>query len=76
MIPSPITPYWDIYTRQIRLASKGWPKLARALVVQASKYHRDDIDYGIGYDIESIIDFDIKIHIISMISKMISTMII
>ncbi len=46
-----IRPYWDIYTRQIRLASKGWP---RARVVQGSKYHRYDIEYDtIGYDIDN-----------------------
>ncbi len=48
-----IRPWWDIYTRQIRLASKGWPK---ARVVQDSRYPRYDVDYDIiGYDI----DYDI-----------------
>ncbi len=52
-----IKPYWDIYTRPIRLASKGCP---RAHVVQGSRYHRYDIDYDIiGYDI----DYDIMIMI-------------
>jgi hypothetical protein len=45
-----IRPYWDIYTRQIRLASIGWP---RARVVEGSRYYRYDIDYDIiGYDID------------------------
>jgi hypothetical protein len=36
-----------MYTRQIRLARKGWP---RARVVQVSRYHRYDNDYDIiGY---------------------------
>jgi hypothetical protein len=49
----PIIPYWDLYTRQIRLASKSWP---RALVMQGPRYHRYDIDFDIiGYDI----DYDI-----------------
>ncbi len=48
-----IRPYWDIYTRQIRLASRSW---SRAQVVQGSRYHRYDIDNDIiGYDI----DYDI-----------------
>ncbi len=48
-----IRPYWDIYTRQIRLASKDWP---RARAVQGSRSRRYDIDYDIiGYDI----DYDI-----------------
>jgi hypothetical protein len=45
--------YIYIYTRPVRLASKGWP---RAREVQGSRYHRHDIDYDIiGYDI----DYDI-----------------
>jgi hypothetical protein len=37
-----IGPHWDIYTRQVRLARKGWQ---RARVVQGSRYHRYYIDY-------------------------------
>jgi hypothetical protein len=55
----PMTSYWDIYTRQIRLASKGWPRAAT--VVHGSRYHRYDIDYD-------IIGFDIDYDIMTMIS--------
>jgi hypothetical protein len=48
-----IRSYWDMYTYQIKLASKDWP---RALAVQGSRHHRYDIDYDIwGNDI----DYDI-----------------
>ena len=45
-----------IYTRQIRLASKGWPRARVVQALQGSRYHRYDVDYdSIGYDI----DYDI-----------------
>ncbi len=48
--------YIVLYTRHIRLASKGWPRAKGPgttwQVVQGSRYHRYDIDYDIiGYDI-------------------------